>query len=91
MHVMTLRVLVPLQEDFSTTSLSLVSGQEPTFLLPSATPSEQTDSVKQQHLLTLSEERSFWASKYGHSHANLASELVIDFKTASSNENDKRK
>jgi hypothetical protein len=75
-----------LQEDFSTTSPSLISGQELTFLPPSATLSEQTDSIKQQHPRAV-EAKSFCASKDGYSHLNLA----IDFKTASKTQDEKRK
>jgi hypothetical protein len=39
-----------LREDFSTTTPSLTSGHERALLLPSSTLSEQTDSIKQQHL-----------------------------------------
>lgn len=39
-----------LREDFSTTSPSLISGHEHAPLLPSSALSEQTDSIKQQHL-----------------------------------------
>jgi hypothetical protein len=83
-----------LQENFSTTSPSLISGQEPTSLLPSATLSEQTDSIRQQHPPYTVEAKSFWASKGGHSHLNLASEIprpVIDYEAASNNQNEKRK
>jgi hypothetical protein len=76
-----------LQEDFSTTSLSLISGQEPTFLLPSATLPGQTDSIKQQHPPYAVEAKSFCASRDGYSHLNLA----IDFKKGSKTQDEKRK
>jgi hypothetical protein len=83
-----------LQEDFSATSPSVNSSQEPIFLLPSATLSEQTDSIKQQHPAYAVEAKSFCASKDGYSRLNLASEilpLVVDYETASNSQKEKRK
>jgi len=76
-----------LQEDFSTTSPSLISGQELTFLPPSATLSEQTDSIEQQHPPCAVEAKRFCASKDRYSHLNLA----VDFETASKTQAEKRK
>lgn len=88
------RAYLSLQEDFSTTSPSLISGQEPTFFPPSATLSEQTDSIKQQYPPYAVEAKSFGTSKGGYSHLNSASEiprLVIDYETASNYQKEKRK
>jgi hypothetical protein len=67
------RACPSLREDFSTTSPSLTSGHGHAFLLPSSTLSEQTDSIKQQHL----------ASENPYP--------VIDYETASKNQDEKRR
>ena len=66
-----MRACPSLRED--TTSPSLISGHEHAFLPPSSTLSEQTDSIKQQHLAS----------------ENLYP--VIDYETASRDQDEKRR